>query len=406
MSDQSPGPQFSGPQFSGSGDGSSGDSFTETSSRSWFSRIGGALGGLLLGILLIPGAVWLLSWNEGHAVAVITALNEGSGAVVPVSAAAVDAANQGRLVHVSGPFVVRGTLTDADFAVQVSGAAQLVRTAETFQWIETQQSETRSKLGGGSETVTTSRYRKDWSAAAVDSARFRQPQDHANPAQRVASRTMVAGAGHIGAFTLDRTLLARLGPEEPYALNEQPKLGQLSDGGIFIGSNPLNPVVGDVRLRYTVVRPAAVSVVGQQDGAGFKAATTKNGRSLLLIDPGEVSASAMFKEAQDENRMLTWLLRGAGVVVMLIGFTLLLRPVVVFADVVPLFGSLTAVGAFLAALLATALVAPLVIAIAWIAVRPVVGIGVLVAGAMIAGLIAWRMRSRQTATPSPFFRRS
>jgi hypothetical protein len=44
------------------------DSFTEVTSESWFSRIGGAIKGVFSGIVLCFAAVVLLFWNEGRAV--------------------------------------------------------------------------------------------------------------------------------------------------------------------------------------------------------------------------------------------------------------------------------------------------------------------------------------------------
>ena len=44
------------------------DTTNETTSQSWFSRIGGALTGILVGLILLPVARVLLFWNEGRAV--------------------------------------------------------------------------------------------------------------------------------------------------------------------------------------------------------------------------------------------------------------------------------------------------------------------------------------------------
>jgi hypothetical protein len=50
------------------------DHFTETSSQGFGSRFGSSLGGLLIGPLLIIGAIVLLWWNEGRAVQAIVGL--------------------------------------------------------------------------------------------------------------------------------------------------------------------------------------------------------------------------------------------------------------------------------------------------------------------------------------------
>ncbi|MDB5314989.1 MAG: hypothetical protein JWO26_3209 [Rhodospirillales bacterium] len=106
------------------------DTVTETSTRSWFSRIGGAFTGALVGLNLIPLACWLIFWNEGRAVDTARALTEGAGSVVTVAADRPAAAREGPLVHVTGPLDSSATLTDSDTGVTVKGAVALHRQVE------------------------------------------------------------------------------------------------------------------------------------------------------------------------------------------------------------------------------------------------------------------------------------
>ncbi|MBX9698044.1 MAG: TMEM43 family protein, partial [Acetobacteraceae bacterium] len=202
---------------SGSGDGGydSSDSATEVTSRSWFDRIKGALLGLVFGLLLIPGGVWLLAWNEGRAVQTARSLAEGGKLVVAVAPDRVDPAREGRLVHLTGPLAVPGTLADPGFPVRVEGATRLRRTVEMYQWKEERRSETRSRLGGGQETVTTYSYTRAWSDQPQDSSRFHQPGGHANPPMPTRSQTLVAEEGRIGAYRLDAAVLGQLGAFQP-----------------------------------------------------------------------------------------------------------------------------------------------------------------------------------------------
>ncbi len=66
---------------------------------------------------------------------------------------------------------------------------------------------------------------------------------------------------------------------------------------------------------------------------------------------------------------------------MFIGFALILRPLSVAADVVPILGNIVGAGAGLVAMVCTAALAPLVIALGWLWYRPLIGIGVLIVGA-------------------------
>ena len=117
-------------------------SFTETTTTSWFSRLKSGLVGLVIGPLLVLGMIWLLSWNEGRSVQTYRALVEGAGLVVSVDSGSIDAANEGKLVHVAGPVKPDGTPEDAALGVVAEGAAGLSRKVEMYQWVEDSSSET------------------------------------------------------------------------------------------------------------------------------------------------------------------------------------------------------------------------------------------------------------------------
>ena len=58
------------------------DRFTVTTHKSWFSRIGQAIVGVGVGLLLVAAAFPLLWWNEGRAVHRLRSLEEGARLVV------------------------------------------------------------------------------------------------------------------------------------------------------------------------------------------------------------------------------------------------------------------------------------------------------------------------------------
>src|SRR5665647_2872823 len=89
--------------------------------------------------------------------------------------------------------------------------------------------------------------------------------------------------------------------------------------------------------------------------------------------------------------MLTWLLRAVGVFVMFIGFALVLFPLSVIADFVPFIGSIVGAGALLVALVCTFVLAPALIAVAWLWYRPLISVAVLAVGLGVAyGFPRWR----------------
>lgn len=392
------------------------DSFTEVTSRSWGDRLGGSLKGILVGLLLIVVAVGLLWWNEGRAVKRAKALEEGAGQVLSVAAERVDAANEGRLVHLSGRADTRETLTDPQFGIGVKGL-KLRRVVQMYQWREHSRSETREKLGGGTETVTTYSYDKGWESGLVNAARFKKPAGHANP-QRMPYQAwgQTAGVIDLGAFRLSSSLVSeiggyrRLSPEESAAGGGSlriPEGGRQNGDELYLGADPNDPQVGDLRIHFEAVHPQDVSIVAVQRGDSFVPYQASSGATVELLESGLVSADQMFQAAQDRNTMLTWGLRVLGYVLMFTGFRMLFGTLRVLAAVIPALGQLMGGAIGLVAGILAGVVSLITVAIAWVFYRPLLGVGLLLgAGALLFGLKRARPAAAQPAmqtasTPPP-----
>lgn len=370
------------------------NSYREVSSQSWFSRIGESIKSVLVGLIFFVVSFPLLFWNEGRAVKTANSLKEGASAVISVPADKVDPANEGRLVHVSGPVTTEETLTDEELGVSAN-ALKLLRKVEMYQWVEEKHSEEKKKLGGGTETVTTYDYNRQWSDNAVDSSSFRHPEGHENPgALPIESTTQTADVITLGAFTLSPEQVAQINEAVDLPVKadsaDLPQVGdrtaRLDQGRYYLGANPSTPAVGDTRISFQVVQPGPRSLIARQIGNTFEAYPTEAGDDILLVDEGTHSAEAMFKSAQDANRVLTWVLRAVGFILMFLGLLLIFKPIAVFADVVPLVGTLLGAGLGFFSFLTAFFLSLVTIAISWIAVRPVLGIGLLV---VALGAIAW-----------------
>lgn len=389
------------------------DSVTVTSSQSWFSRILGSIKSVLVGLAMFVLAFPVLFWNEGRAVQTARSLEEGAGAVVSVKADAVDAANEGKLVHLTGPVTTEGVLTDPEFGVEAEGV-KLVRTVEMFQWKEEEKSETKKKLGGGEETVKTYTYEKAWSSDVIDSSSFQQSGGHENPgAFPVQENTVVADPVHVGAFTLSDEQLGQLNNGQDLPVTEamleqvpEPLFSQVqvSDGRFYIGEDPAAAQVGDVRISFQVVKPDTISLVGVQTGETFAAYQAEAGDAILMVEEGVQTSAQMFATAQSRNTVMTWILRGGGFLLMFIGLLAIFKPISVFADVVPLFGTMLGAGLGVFAFLLAFALSILTIAVSWIFVRPLLGIALLV---LALGGLLWlvaigRKKKRQRmGMPAP-----
>lgn len=355
--------------------------FTEVTTQSWFSRIGGAIKGVLVGLVLFVLAFPLLFWNEGRAVTTYKALKEGGSAVITVAADSVDASNAGRLIHLTGLATTEATLKDPVFDV-VANALKLRRTVEMYQWRQNSSSETTKKLGGGTETVTEYSYSKEWSDGLINSDNFKDPGGHQNPAAMpVASLQQVADKVTLGAFTLSPALIGRINSFEPLLVENDTSLPeafrettQVYNSGFYLGTNAAKPQVGDVRVKFEMVKPVDVSVIAKQVGNTFEPYVAKAGRSIALLQTGTHTAEAMIQAAQAGNKMMMWLLRLAGFLCMMVGLNLFLKPLSVIADVLPIAGTIVGAGTGFIAFLVAALASLITIALAWIVYRPLLGI--------------------------------
>lgn len=373
------------------------DHFSEVSSQGWFSRIGNSIKGILVGAVLFLASFALLWWNEGRAVDTAKMLAEGKGAFVSVANDKVDPANEGKLIHVNGKATTTETVSDPQFKVSAP-ALKLKRLVEMYQWKEETKKETKKKLGGGEETITTYDYKKDWDDEAIDSADFRHPEGHQNPgALPFPSETYAAQKITLGAFTLSPSLAGSINAWEALPVTapavaggEAPEGIRPAGGGYYKGADPANPQVGDVRVSFKVVKPADVSVVSKQAGESFVPYVASNGKALEMLDLGLKSGEQMFAEAEAANATLTWILRFVGWLAMAIGISMVFSPLAVVADVIPFLGDMLGLGIAIFAGLVAAVLSLITIAIAWFFYRPVLGVALLLAA---VALVVWLKRA-------------
>ncbi len=381
----------------------------EITSVSWFTRIRQSLKGILFGFILMAAAVVLLFWNEGRAVKRARDLSTGAQMVVTTPASPVDTSREGQLVHVTGRAFTEDPVEDAQFGVKLTDTLRLVRQVEMYQWVENQRTREEKKLGGGTRRITEYTYAQQWSAHPQDSSKFHET-GHANPAMPYRGGSWTPTRVHLGDYRLSDSLLAMIEDEEPLALagELEAKVKQALGSGrpisrsgewVYLAAGTASPQVGDVRVRWQVVKPTVVSVVAQQAGDTFRPQPMDYG-TIELLQVGEHSKEAMFQQAQSENSTLAWLLRGGGLLAMIIGISLILHPLRVLADVVPALGSLAG-GVILLIAVPLGLVLTLtVIALGWIWYRPLLGISLLVAAAVPAVLLYVRARKAKARPPA------
>jgi hypothetical protein len=210
----------------------------------------------------------------------------------------------------------------------------------------------------------------------------------------------------LGAFIVPPEMLYRFGTEKPLrATDEQAQALQarldrpvhVVDGVLYVSNDPNQPQIGDFRISYTQVPLQTATVVAVQAGQTFDAYHARAGGTVELMKPGKVPAADLFKEAQDDNRLWTWLIRAGGCLLMMLGFALIMRPLAVLADVIPVLGDVVGAGVALLALMLTCILAPVIVAVGWLFYRPTVAVAVLAGGAVLAFGAYWLARHRHAA---------
>lgn len=350
---------------------------------SWGQRLMQSIAGVVGGIFLVLASIGGLWWNEGRAVNAAKGLKEGSAAVTSISADQVGLANNGQLVHVSGQAAAQDVLRDPVLGVAETAIA-LVREVEMYQWREDSRTETRTTVGGSEERVTTYSYRPEWSSRHIDSSRFNQADAHRNPAGfPIESETRRADNVALGAFRLNPALIAQIRQSEPFELGAEhaaslperfrERASTDQSGWLHVG-DPLAPEIGDMRIRLKVVRDQPVSLLARQVDNTFEAHTTSHGTSIERLMPGILSVDAMFEQMVRENTIMTWALRIGGVLMMVIGSGLILKPIRVTFDILPILGSIAGAGTGVISLVLGLVLSLTTIALAWLFYRPLLSI--------------------------------
>lgn len=380
--------------------------YQEVKTTSYGTRVGNSFRGIGSGILLFIAATVLLWWNEGRAVKTTKMLNEAQGAYVEmVNPAKIDPALDGELVHATAVATTQDSLVDARFGFGAT-AISLQRSVEYYQWVEHSESETEDKLGGKEVTTTTYTYSKEWVSSPVQSESFKDPEYQNNNMVLAVVDSDIQWARKVtfGAYTLNDGLVHSISSREPVQLAiDEAILKDLNDGisriqkkdslnyvhqdanVLYIGRVPSSPEVGDVRITWEKVVPAKVTIISQVDGDTFKPFTAKNGKTFQTLVMGKKDASEIFESEHSTNKILLWVLRILGVILVIAGLKGIFGFLQTILKVVPFLANILGWGVSLVCFVAGLAWSLVVIALAWLTYRPILGISLLV----IAGLLVW-----------------
>jgi len=337
-----------------------------------FSRLKSALGGIVVGLILVVVAAGLQFWNEGRTLRQQQLLDAGRAEVVEVAPDAA-AARDGKLVHRTGQLAAEGLREDPDFG-QVAEGLGLRRRVEMYQWKERKETREETSVGGSKTTRTVYHYDRVWDDELIDHTRFEERSGHENPTRMPfeAARWM-ADEVRLDELVLAPAVVAEVGGWRPMAVDEASLPANLA-ASFRVEQGRLTteqgaPEVGDVRVSFERLPEGPLSIVARLDGDTLVPDVREQGE-LLLLERGEHSASVLFDAAERRNAGLGWALRAGGFVLMWIGFGLLFAPLAVFSDIVPMFGRITRFVTGIASGVLAAFISFYAIASGWLYNRP------------------------------------
>lgn len=342
-------------------------------------KIKNAFASVIGGLICIVIGIVLLWWNEGNDVKNIKTIEEARDSLVNIKSDEVDSANEGKLVSTNGKInVVDESLKDDYFNIIVSNTGKLVRIVEMYQWVEDCDTE-------DDRTVCT--YDKKWLNTIERSDSFEE-SGHDNPSDMpYDDEAYYANRVELGAFKLSATQIQMLSTEATVTPNSSaflPNGYRIVDKYITSATSMSSPRVGDVRVSFKYNTDTDITVLAMQKGDSFADYKSEQGKILNELKSGLLTGEEMIDVVEKENNILKWVLRILGIALVTGGFTALLSPILMVVSIIPLIGDGIAwILKTIAGLIGFA-VSMLIIALAWIVFRPLLGICLL---AVVVGVL-------------------
>lgn len=296
-----------------------------------------------IGILIFLASFAVLFWNEGRP-------NLGKIAERESVVAAADdtSAHQGELVAVTGTLELDEQIGDPQYLAN-GDYVTLDRVVEQYVWVQHSESETRDKVGGGTETVTTYTYEMEWTSSPQDSSNFEDPS-YSNPPQRVFSDSWSATNVSIGAWQLvvaefqaGGSCIGCRGLPGGSTLDLSDESVKLQGEGVratrqgnylYLDGSPATPNIGDHRISFRALQPGGtVTAFGQAEGAGLVGYNFEGDKTFLRMLWG--SRDEAISSLRTEHTVITWVLRLVGFFMMWMGMGMVFAPLHAIAGILP-----------------------------------------------------------------------
>lgn len=154
---------------------------------------------------------------------------------------------------------------------------------------------------------------------------------------------------------------------------------------LYFGRVPGSPEIGDVRVTFEKIIPAKVTVMAVVDGDTFKPFKAKNGKRFQTLVMGKKSGDEIIDAEKEANNMFLWIFRIVGILLVISGLKGIFAFLETILKVVPFVANIIGWGVGVVCTVIGVVWSLIIIAIAWLFYRPVLGIALLA----LAGFLVW-----------------
>ena len=285
---------------------------------------------LIFGILIAVIGVLFIILMQNSSADVIQMPDEVLDTCVKMdSPDAIDHSLEGKYVWAQGDVKTPCVLRDDEFGVEVK-ALRLSRECFYYQVVE----EVFAWEDDDQEHREEYSYKKKWEPAPVDSHSFHksEKQDANKVICVVESEGFYADEASLGAYSLPPSMIASI-VDKPQAdvsflradieafaarYDIDPSLVHQSPGELYIGSDPQEPAIGDVKIVFTYFGEGPASVLGRVEGSGFADG------DVALIRAGRLQLADIPIVKKPEDIVLTLEVNFVGLLILFLGLFLLM----------------------------------------------------------------------------------
>ena len=367
--------------------------YTETTTTSYGSRILNSIKWIIFWFLMFIASFFILWINEWS-----VDMSKIAKTSIQIDNSKVNPENNEKLVSITWKIKSNEKLWDEPYLKKWDYII-ISRKVEMYSWAEDKHTETEKNLWWSETTTTKYDYYKEWTEFPEDSTSFKVTEGHYNPPKKINSTTKRVSNIQIWVFNANTSNLD---------LNTKTKLDinntntnlkttwtwatQIINWYIFEWSWSMEqPKIWDIRISYNVLKQwEKVTLMWSQNNNEIESFYDKDWNKLFRVFYG--TRADAIKTLRTEYLTKLWILRWVWFLLMFFWLMLLLEPISVLLDVLPIAGTISRTILWIAAFLIALILSILTILISTIFHNIVV---LIITILLITWLIIYYIKNRQ-----------